>query len=63
MLICKHQQNIPTVTNGSDCNGWRRINYTIRISNISPLFLDEKSKKRLSIIAKPEKKILFQTLK
>ena len=25
-------------------NGWRRINYTIRISNISPLFFDEKSK-------------------
>ena len=27
-----------------DNNGWRRINYTIRISNISPLFFDEKSK-------------------
>ena len=26
------------------CNGWRTINYTIRISNISPLFFDEKSK-------------------
>ena len=30
--------------NTIDANGWRRINYTIRISNISPLFFDEKSK-------------------
>ena len=39
-----HSHIMVPISDISDANGWRRINYTIRISNISPLFFDEKSK-------------------